>query len=880
VESDNEFFSFMGLAKELVTSNRPLRLRLDLPGGVNDDMLLPQRVFGSETLCGGIEYRVLCVSSNVQLPLKEMIAVPVALDFVTDRGDLRSVCGIVTEAASGDSDGGLASYQLVVRDALAILEKRTNTRVFRNMDEVEIVRRILNEWRRKSPILGTCFKHEVDEAFGQRVYPKREFTMQHNESDAAFIRRLLKRRGIGWYVRAEGGEAPMHTLVLFNNADSLRQNAAGTIRYHRDSATEERDTITSWSAVRSLQPGVVTRHSWDYRNSRGRDFMMADAKSGVDQGVSGNELAASLDDYQVLAPHAGDDNEDLCRLGKLRMSRHDYESKCFHGEGSVRDLCAGEYFTLAEHPEVDEHPVEERDFVVTALQVTAQNNLPKALAARVERLFARSRWMQGAQEQQMQRDVTDKVASGPMRMHIQFTAVRRGVIIVPAYDARTDLPQALMQSAIVVGPEGEEVHCDQMGRVKIRFPGTRPIDHEEAANAGASDTQTDSAWVRVASNWAGNGPGSLQQCGTIGLPRIGTEVLINFIGGDPDKPVIVGQLYNHQAQPSALSNRGNLPGNRYLSGMRSREVKGGSANQLRFDDTNGQISAQLASDHGASQLNLGWLSQPRAEGQAEQRGAGAELRSDMSVAVRGIQGVLITAESGDAETGKHLERSELLRIAEGLQKLVSQLSEEAEQHAGDKAQSKDLANLIEKLKNLGDSGTSLVAISGPAGLVCTSTQNIAIGAATTVDIVSAAATSLTSGDTASMRSVQGMSLFANEGGIKVTAASGKVAVQAQDDQLEMLAKKVVEIISNTDWITIKAKKGVRLNGGGTELELSAGGIKGYTSGKHEMYAADHQTFPGKSRSIPFAGDKEPHKVCVPCLLIAADAHSPLAKSGT
>lgn len=152
MESDSDFFGFMALAKELITDNRPLRLRLDLPGGVNDDMLLPQRVFGSESICGGIEYRVLCVSANAHLPLKKMIAVPAALEFVTDRGDLRTVCGIVTEASSGDSDGGLASYQLVLRDALAILEKRTNTRVFRNMDEVDIVQRILNEWRQKSPV--------------------------------------------------------------------------------------------------------------------------------------------------------------------------------------------------------------------------------------------------------------------------------------------------------------------------------------------------------------------------------------------------------------------------------------------------------------------------------------------------------------------------------------------------------------------------------------------------------------------------------------------------------------------------------------------------------------------------------------------------------
>ena len=560
------------------------------------------------------------------------------------------------------------------------------------------------------------------------------------------------------------------------------------------------------------------------------------------------------------------------------MSRHDYESKCFHGEGSVRDFCAGEYFTLAEHPEVDGHAEEERDFVITALRVHAQNNLPKALAARVERLFARSRWRAASADFPFSREEADTVASGPLRMHVQFTAVRRGVKIVPAYDARTDLPQALMQSAIVVGPKGEEVYCDQMGRVRIRFPGTRAADHVHAEGSGAAGDDGDSAWVRVASNWAGDGPGSVAQCGTIGLPRVGTEVLVNFLAGDPDKPVIVGQIYNQQAQPPALSDQGDLPGNRYLSGIKSREVNGGRSNQLRLDDTSGEISAQLSSDHGESQLNLGWLATPRAHGSGEPRGEGAELRSDFKVAVRGEQGVLITAEPGSASKGQHLERTELVRIAEQLQKLINQLSDRAEQHAGDKARGKELANLIEKLKSMGDSGSPIVAVCGPAGLISTSTQNIAIGAATTIDIASAGATYLASGDTASMRSVKGMSLFANEGGVNVTAASGAVKIYAQDAQLQVLAKKVLEIISSTDWITIKAKKGVRINGGGSELELSASGIKGYTSGKHEMYAADHQTFKGQARNLEFPGEIAPHKICVPCLLIAADAHSPFALS--
>ncbi|MRW92689.1 type VI secretion system tip protein VgrG [Duganella sp. FT80W] len=836
----------MALAKELVTDNRPIRLRLDLPGGFNDDMLLPQRVFGSEAICGGIEYRVLCVSANVQLPLKQMIAVSATLEFVTDRGDLRYISGIVTEASSGDSDGGLASYQLVLRDALAILEKRTNTRVFRNMDEVEIVQRILNEWRQKSPVLGICFKHETDEAFSQRTYPKREFTMQYNESDAAFIRRLLKRRGIGWYIRAD--EAG-HTLVLFNNADSLRQNVAGTIRYHRDNATEERDTITSWSAVRSLQPGTVTRHSWDYMNPQGRDFMMMEVTSSVDQGINGNELAATLDDYQVLSPHAGDDNEDLLRLGQLRMKRHDYESKCFHGEGSVRDLCAGEYFTLAEHPEVDQHALEERDFVITALQVSAQNNLPKALAARVERLFTRSRWTHSAAEQQMLREFADKVVTGPMRMHIQFTAVRRGVAIVPAFDSRSDVPQAQMQSAIVVGPKGEEVHCDQLGRVKIRFPSTRAEDREDATGAGASDTENDSAWVRVASNWAGHG--AFQHYGAISLPRVGTEVVVVFLGCDPDKPLIIAQVYNQRARPPA----GRLPDNRYLSGIKSCEINSSRANQLLLDDTNGEISAQLSSDHGDSQLNLGYLTRPRMDGVADQRGEGAELRSEMTVAVRGAAGVLVTASPGGGAAGMQLERSELNRIIGGLQNLSEQLSQLAVRYAAEDSHGPELMQLAEKVSQLHEGGMQLVAIEGPMGTAVTSGQNLLLGAVTDIDIASSVHTYLSTGGNGAWRVAHSLGLFANQGDVKITAASAKVQMQAQNSAMTLLAKKVVEIMSTTDWINITAKQGVRINGGGSELVLSADGIKGYTSGKHEVHAADHQTMGGSNKDVTFPGSQ-------------------------
>ncbi|WP_426319754.1 type VI secretion system Vgr family protein [Pseudoduganella sp. R-43] len=300
---DNALLSFFRQDKDLITDSRPLRLRLAHPTQMLEDVLLPQHVQGSESICGSVEYRILCLSLDAFIPLKELIALPAAVDIVTDRGDLRSVCGIVTEAHAGDSDGGLASYQLVLRDALSIMEKRNNTRVFRCKNEVEIVQIILDEWIHTNPIIGTCFRYEMDDSFKVDAYPQRKFTMQYNESDAAFIRRLLKRRGIAWYFRAAKSNWPSHTMVLFDSADTLQPNAAGVVRYHRDAATEERDTITSWRAVRALQPGRVSRFSWNYRNPQGTDFMSAQVEGRSDQGANGNEMSASLNDYLITRHH-------------------------------------------------------------------------------------------------------------------------------------------------------------------------------------------------------------------------------------------------------------------------------------------------------------------------------------------------------------------------------------------------------------------------------------------------------------------------------------------------------------------------------------------------------------------------------------------------
>jgi type VI secretion system secreted protein VgrG len=847
VESASEFLRVLQHEKVLSTAHRPMRLRLAHGGQLAEDVLLPQRVVGSEAVCGGIDYRVACLASSPHIALKDLIALPAELQFVTDRGMLRSVCGIVTEARAGDADGGLAGYELVLRDVFAVMEKRTNSRVFRYQNELEIVQVLCEEWRQSYTVLANAFELELDPLFDMRQFPPREQTMQYNESDAAFVRRLLKRRGIAWVFRPGRGRGspvdpahdrtPAHTLVLFNDPNGLPQNAAGSVRYHRDGMADGRDTITSWRAARRLQPGVATRHSWDYKNPAAGQFMTATACTNADQGPSGNALAASLDDYLIEMPHAGNDVEDHWRLGHVRMSRHEFESKCFQGEGSVRDFCAGQYFSLAGHPEIDTHPETERDFVITELHVVADNNLPRDLERHAVHLLG---------DMAPGPLPAPRAGDGRARVRVGFSAVRRGIAIVPAYDPRTDLPHPQLQSAIVVGPAGEDVHCDALGRVKIRFPGMRAADHRHAHGAGASDTPADSAWVRVASNWAGNGSGSQQQSGALALPRVGSEVLVAFLGGDPDRPIVIAQLYNQRTAPPAFSRAGDLPGNRYVSGTRTHEIQGARGNQLRFDDTRGEISAQLASDHGTSELNLGWLTRPRADGSGTPRGEGAELRSDLAVAVRGGQGILISAEASPQAEGGQLDRPGLAGLADVMQGILDEVGQLAAVHTDDEPTGQRLAALVDKLKrwhagsNIAESAAGgrepILAATAPNGVIVASNDNLALGASGKVDVVSAGDAEVAAGKNIFVRAARRLSMFAHELGVRLVAGRGDIVVHTHVGNIQIKSAGRISLIA-AERIELEAPA-VKIIAPGAQTDWADGTVTQQTSGRQVFKGAE------------------------------------------
>lgn len=827
----NSVRRFANLARDaLSVKNRPLRLKLDANASNAAHLLLPQCVSGIEAVCGGFEWRLLCVAQDAGLALKDFIGVPAELQVVTDRGQLRRHCGIITSALSGQSDGALATYQLVMRDALGIMEQRINTRVFLGMSELDIIQTLVNEWRASNAVLAGAFDLEIDVGLNDKL-PKREFTMQQNQSDADFIRYLLQRRGIAWFfkpglpkrdeaVGLHKRESIGHTLVVFEDAYHLRKNSSGRVRFHRDDATEERDTITAWGAERTLAPGAIGLYSWDYKNPGGTAFNSTQASSTSNQGEQGNQLASALEVYLMETPHVGANAADLTDLGNMQMARHAYNAKSFHGEGSVRDLACGEWIAVQGHPELDTHPAAEREFVIIEQRIVAHNNLPVDITQRVQRLFQRSGW-----EHFDHGALTDDTGK-PVRYKTRFRCVRRGVRIVPP---RPRMARPEVQSAIVVGPAGEEAWCDHLGRIKVRFPAARPQDHAHAGGAGTLDTDGDSAWVRLATNWAGSHLGGRT------LPRVGAEVLIDFVGGDPDKPIIVGQVYNGEAPPPPFQGERALPLTRYQAGMRSREVRGYRGNQLRLDDTTGQISAQLASDHASTELNLGYLTEYRQEEQVEPRGEGAELRTEEAIALHAARGILLSTWKllgGAVTKGKQLSRDDFLDLLRQCSELFTTLGQYAEEHNGLPIAPKEQDELLERFRDWEDGtntkpeaekpGEPVIGITSPEGIGFASSKAIVSYSAVNIDTVAQQHLQFTSGQRVNINAGNGLSMFAHGGDFKGIAHNGKLILQSQQGDVEVNADENVRVTATKGWVTISAEKLLLVTADGSFFKLGDG----------------------------------------------------------
>ncbi|NPT54568.1 type VI secretion system Vgr family protein [Paraburkholderia elongata] len=844
----------------LTQANRAFRLHWGSAQSSLEQVLIAHRIDISEGLCSGIVGHVTCLSTRADLPLNAFIGLPLSVQMVTDRGALHPICAIVTDARAGQSDGSLATYQLTMRDALSVLEGRTNTRIFRTLSVPDVIEKLLGEWQKKSPALARAFDFDLS-SLDRAKYPVRETLLQFHESDADFIRRLCRREGIAWFTAAGergaapsadgAGESPVHTLVLLDDPMKLPKSSAGTVRYHRDAATEARDSITLWSASRQLVPGNVQRASWDYKSAT---VAQASETSIVDQGEAGNDLAQLLRDAVIDVPHAGDSWSDYERVSKARMLAHELRSANVDAVSGVRDLAVGRWFELTGHPEVDTHPQEERQFIVTTLHHRGENSLPKTLNERAQALFEANRWRvegpsTGASSSPSagRGRAASSADEEESRYENTFSCVRRGVPLTPAYDPRIDLPRVYPITALVVGPEGEEVYCDSLGRIKVQLQGLDPDDHAHAQGAGTSGTDKDSAFVRVSSSWAGTNYGHDT------LPRIGMEVALDFLNGDPDKMFVTGVLHNGPNMPATFSHTGALPGNRFLSGVKTKEIKGSRYNQLRFDDTAGEISSQLASEHAATELNLGFLTQPRNNGTGQARGEGAELRTDAAASLRAAKGILLTTYARSKATGKQLDRDELNQLLGECTELFKALGEYVGQHGGQAADATSQSELAAALKTWDDSGSgatetsasgaansqAIMAFGSAAGSINVTPKTHVTYAGVNIDKVAQQHMQLVSGQRFNVTAGHGIQMFGRAQGITAIANEGPFVLQAQADALTANAQKGIRMSTNDDEVLITGPSIRIVAEDGSFLKIG-GGVTLGTKGDAKILAASHQ----------------------------------------
>ncbi|MDC4340228.1 type VI secretion system Vgr family protein [Acinetobacter baumannii] len=801
-----------------------------------------QRIDGQHYLNQGVTAELICLSTNAHIPLKTFIGVQVAVDQVTDRGSFFRTTGIITGASQGQSDGALTLYKLAISDPTYLWHKRRNSRVFMNKSVKEISEILFQEWQGKSPLFASSLT--LDLSGLKQTYDVRPFVMQLNESDYEFLTRLWRSEGISWLideaeltVASNMDNIQPQKLRLIDDNNQYQALTRRAIRYHRSSATEQFDSMTSLMADRSLQPTSIFVQRWQPDVLQQTDGA-GSVQSKHQHSTNYDNQSLSLEEAWHFSPAwmqdlNGEDgatsasNQQLEKFNQNLSAYYDAQSKQFIAKTTVRDTQVGYWFELNEHPEIDQHESTDKEFLIIGKNYYNQNNLPKDLNQQIQTLLQQSDW---------QASNTDE------RQANQLILQRRYIPTTPAYNPQTHSPVAHPQRAKVVGPEGEEIYVDEWGRIKVRFLFTRSDDHSHDGGAGTNNNDTDSAWIDVLTPWAGEGYGARF------LPRIGEIVVINFFNGDIDRPFVMGRVHEAQRHPTKFDNKGKLPDTKKLSGIRSKEVSGSGFGQLRFDDTPGQISTQLQSSHGASQLNLGKLSHPKDKAESEDRGEGFELRTDQWGALRAGQGLLVSTHKQDYAKGDHLDAEVAKKQLEGSQTNSKALSDIAKNQKTDEIESieqlKDFASQIQQ--QIAKFEKALLLLSSPDGIALSSSEDIHISADAQINQIAGDSINISTQKNVIAHAQNRLSLFAAQSGLKAVAAQGKVEIQAQADALDVLSKLGITISSTDDKVIISSPKEVKITGGSSQIILNGSGIFPKTGGKFQVNAGQHLFMAGAS----------------------------------
>ncbi|KWF37975.1 type VI secretion system tip protein VgrG [Burkholderia pseudomultivorans] len=484
---------------------------LDSPHG--DDLKF-HALDGSEELGRLFEFRIEALADSHSLSLKDMLGKSVTVRIERQDLSTRYLNGIVARATlAGRRAERHYGYELIVRPWLWLATRRSDCRIFQNRTVPEIVQEVLAPY-------GFPIENKLTES-----YVPRQYCVQYNETDTAFVSRLMEFEGIYFYFRHA---ADAHTLVL---CDAMSSHTAlpgyETIPYiARDrTAIADEEHIDGWLPAQEVSVGKHQTTDYDYTKPRADlSSQKVDPRGHDHDGFASFEWPGG---YRDDAPGA--------HYSRVRLEEQQAEHERASADTDVRGAAPGYLFTLAHCPRADQN----REYLIVRCQYRFQENA-----------YASD---QGAEAVVHQTMMVAQPSSLPYRSPRETPR------------PRTNGPQ----TATVVGPPGEEIWTDQYGRVKLQFRWDR---------YGQSN-QDSSCWVRVSSPWAGGGFGGVQ------IPRVGDEVVVDFLNGDPDEPIVTGRVYNGEKMPPW-----GLPGSATQSGLLSRSSPGGTtehANAFRFEDKKG-----------------------------------------------------------------------------------------------------------------------------------------------------------------------------------------------------------------------------------------------------------------------------------------------------
>jgi type VI secretion system secreted protein VgrG len=468
------------------------------------------RFSGSEGLSELFRFDLIVASEESNIGFDDVIGKAALLTMRADEDEPRFVHGVVARLRQGDSGKKLTTYHLTIVPRPWRLLHRQDCRIFQELTTPQIIKKVLEG---AGLISDTDFRLTT-----QGTYAAREYCVQYRESDWAFISRLMEEEGIYYFFEHL---ADKHLLTIVDKISAHAPIAGESSIKFRPSlgALSKGEHVHRFHYAEEIRSGKVTLRDYDFKKPA-----LKLESTGAGASFADLEVYDHPGDY--LTPAAGD------ALATLRLQERTSLRKVGEGESACERLIPGYTFTLSEHG----REARNRAYLVTRIEHEGAEPAMAEAGAEITRYENR------------------------------FEVIPDDVPFRPALTTPRPTVKGI-QSAVVVGPSGEDIHTDEHGRVKVQFFWDR---------LGKKDDKS-SCWIRVSQIWAGEGWGAMH------IPRVNQEVLVDFFEGDPDRPIIVGRVYHGTNVPPY-----GLPANKTRSTIKSSSTPGGNgSNELRFEDKAG-----------------------------------------------------------------------------------------------------------------------------------------------------------------------------------------------------------------------------------------------------------------------------------------------------